>query len=225
MTKMKTAICKKILLTVLAVFSFLTLFKVSALATTEAEVNSSKKLALNYWENDELENEDKYEWYKAEFPKNGRFRVWMRPGDDADETTINAGWRFDIYEKSALTDPIKESKNVQSEYVTEWMAFAPTTVYIKVYAVSMKPTSHIPTCPFKLMVEYEESDYFEKEINDKASVANAIETNALYAGSLYKKDDTDWFSYNVTMKGRLSSRWLKVVRGTKPVTVSMSRWK
>ena len=175
--------------------------KSDAFAISQADADKSPEIKVNEVKTDKLESKGSELWYKVNITEPGYFRVTFGPSSDAKDDEINWGWNCKLYKKGDLTSEIVELDHVTESETTSWLAYSPDTFYIKVENNQNTNNFTCAFAPFDLKVEFNKSDVWEREENDKVTQANQINVNTIYYGVMGHKDDVDWFKFTVTEGG------------------------
>ena len=170
-------------------------------AISQADADKSPEIKVNDVKTDKLDGEDSVKWYKVNVTERGYFRMTLGPSADANSDDISWGWNAFLYKKGDLTAHIAELDHVQSKDATMWMAYYPDTYYIKVENNANYTTNMAASAPFDLKIEFNKSDVWEQEDNNKNINPNAINVNTTYNGITNVDDDIDWYKFTVTESG------------------------
>lgn len=81
------------------------------------------------------------------------------------------------------------------------------TYYLKVTEYSGSYYSYHNDMQYNLTLNFEPTDYCEKEINDSANKANQIEQGVMYKGALSSSYDYDWFKFDMASNGGCQVRF------------------
>lgn len=107
-------------------------------------------------------------------------------------TDVGYGW--DVFVYDAEGTQLLKIAEVKTDSTTMRLAFK-GLIYVKIVSAS---SNSYPAADYDLTVAQTVNPYWEKEQNENATSATQIATNATYTGSLYKRNDTDFYKVNVT---------------------------
>ena len=173
-------------------------------AITQAQAEASPEIKVNEVKTDKLNGPDDIKWYKVKVTERGYFRLTLGPNSGANSDDISWGWNAFLYKKDDLTAHIAELNHVTSKEAAMWMAYYPDTYYIKIEPNANYISNMVPTAPFDLMIEFNKTDVWEQEDNNKSVNPNAINVNTTYTGITNVDDDVDWYKFSVSENGLTS---------------------
>lgn len=148
-----------------------------------------------------LNTDDDENWYQVNMTKNGYFTLTL---DSTDTTPLSyiRGWNVGIYRSMQDPEPLYYLENVKTSGTTRNFYSAPGIWYVKVSVYNFYSGGNGPYNVFyHLTLNETEQPNCESEINDTQDKANSIQLNQEYTGTLYKKNDSDWFSFQTTTDG------------------------
>ncbi|MBR6159384.1 MAG: fibronectin type III domain-containing protein, partial [Lachnospiraceae bacterium] len=88
--------------------------------------------------------------------------------------------------------------NEMNEVVTYGTGLPAGTYYIEIDDLRSKGAQ------YQFTVTYKESNFYEKELNDKVSSANTISVNTFFHGNLMSNTDEDWYTFSLSTPGYVS---------------------
>lgn len=176
-------------------------FSTNAFAISQSEADASPEIKLNEIKTDSLEKPESEHWYKFTITEPGYFRISLGPNSAAKTDDLGWGWKYYIYKKGDLTATIGDDERITTTQKSNWFAFSPDTFYIRVVNSSDNKFFATDNQPFDIKVEFNKSDVWESEDNNKNNVANTIKVNTTYSGNLYYGEDIDWFKYTAPDDG------------------------
>ena len=176
-------------------------FSTNSYAISQADAEKSPEIKVNEVKTDKLEGQGSVKWYKVNISERGYFRITMSPNSEASEDELGFGWDVSLYPKDDLTAEIVKLDWVKSKKSSEWMAYHPDTFYICVKNANESMILNTARAPFDLKIEFNKSDVWEQEDNNKNIVANPINVNTTYTGITNVGDDIDWYKFTVTEAG------------------------
>ena len=173
----------------------------SAYAISPADADKSPEVKVNEIMTDKLGGKGDVKWYKVNVSERGYFRVTLGPNAEADVDDISWGWNCSLYKKGDLTGEIFKLDHVTTKEAMMWMAYKPDTFYIKIEHNADYNQTMLAKAPFDLMVEFNKTDFWEQEDNNKNVIANSINVNTTYTGITNVDDDNDWYKFTISEGG------------------------
>ena len=125
----------------------------------------------------------------------------LGPNADANSDDISFGWNVFLYKKGDLTAELVKLTHVTTKEASMWMAYYPDTYYIKVENNVNYVSALAAKAPFDLKIEFNKTDVWEQEDNNKSVNPNVINVNTTYNGITNVADDIDWYKFTVTEGG------------------------
>lgn len=144
---------------------------------------------------DSLKTEEAENWYKMKTTKDGYFTLKFDPFCENEY-----GWNIGIYDQNH--NQIKDYSSVKGTFISERIMFPKGTIFY----IKIEPW--IPSeryCPidvdYDIVVKQVSSSNWEKEENGTTTKANKLKSGKAMYGTLWKKDDVDYFSFKTTKNG------------------------
>lgn len=111
-------------------------------------------------------------------------------------------WNTCIYDYSNLNNPLLEKGFIGNATTTQHSPYVGLPA--GKYALLIKGNYYYSLTDYSFTINYTQSDYWEKENNNNASKANAIEVNSTISGSLQNSGDVDFYSFTIAKPSDVS---------------------
>lgn len=176
------------------------------------QVNASKDevdatgtvLTLNQAVTNQLSDKEEEQWYKFEITETGHFKLSLSVNAATDVNNINYGWKMSLYRSTDMQNAVKTVSGITSVGSTDELVLGMGIYYVMVCSQSNYMSSVAPLgCKYDLSVNFTPDASFEKEGNDTSDKCEPIAVNTLCKGSLYSKDDEDWYMVELTDSAKL----------------------
>ena len=195
---------KLLIVTIVFAIAFLWGTGSDSFAISPSEAEASPEITVNTVKTDYLPENETVRWYKFRITEPGYFTINLGPNSSADSEKLGWGWKATIYKKGDLTSNIGELDQVTEFQKSQIYSFRPDTFYIRVENYNKSMNYFTTKEKYDLKVEFNKSNTWEQEINDKAPNANVININTKYEGNFYNSEDVDWFKFIVKEPGDMS---------------------
>ena len=192
---------KAYLVTLIFALAIILGFSTNSYAISQADADKSPEIKVNEIKTDKLDGQNSVKWYKVNITEAGYFRLTFGPNSNAVSDDISWGWSVYLYKKGDLTAEIAKLDGVTKKEASMWMAYHPDTYYIKVESTNNYVTNLSAVAPFDLKIEFNKSNVWEQEDNNKNVVANPVNVNTTYTGITNDDEDIDWYKFTVTETG------------------------
>lgn len=178
-------------------------------------VSTANSIKVNAKYNGNISKSNDVDYYKFSLSNAGVVKFIF--GHDFVDSSGNY-WKLGVYNVDNLNDFLKEvhyAGNVYKDDTTYGLGL-PTGDYI----VKIESSYNYSNCQYHFNVNYEKSDFWEKESNNATNTSNKINVNTTYNGSLAYSNDTDNYTFSLNNSGVVS-----LVFGHDFVDSSSSYWK
>lgn len=155
-----------------------------------AGISVNTTYSANFTEN----NKEKY--YKITVPSAGSLNV------DFSHAYIESGntyWKMQIYNDGNHEElAYYEFKGNKISYSQQRFGVGAGTYYVKIYKYSYSDIV------FNFRFNYEATNSWETELNDTYQMADSINLNEQYYGSMQRREDADWYKFTTAQDGYIS---------------------
>ena len=155
-----------------------------------AGISVNTTYSANFTEN----NKEKY--YKITVPSAGSLNV------DFSHAYIESGntyWKMQIYNDGNHEElAYYEFKGNKISYSQQRFGVGSGTYYVKIYKYSYSDIV------FNFRFNYEATNSWETELNDTYQMADSINLNEQYYGSMQRREDADWYKFTTAQDGYIS---------------------
>lgn len=146
-----------------------------------------------------ISGEKDTDWYKICVDGTSAMSITFDIDSRTDVEKINYGWDIQIYD-STLKDCLKEYREIKSKLRTADLPVSKGDYYVLV-----KPHyawSELFDCIYNISVSFDSGNW-EAENNDQDVNATTLKPGEknMRTGTLYKRDDVDWYKVKVTKNG------------------------
>lgn len=169
------------------------------LNTFDAEATGFDKawgLSVNTTYTTKFTENNSERWYKITVPSDGTINI------DFNHQYIESSsvfWKMQFFNNGNHEElAYYEFKGNQISYSQKRFGVAAGTYYIKLYKYSYSDTT------FSFKINYEANGAWETERNDTYQLADHINVNEQYYGSLQRYDDVDWYTFTTAKDGYIS---------------------
>ena len=188
-------IIKKTINAILALIIF-AMCAVPAFAVQEREPNDSivqaTEISVNTVCYGTTHEDDIYDWYKFTISKNGY--VWLDfthdYGADSHDVCL---YSYDGTEQIKHFEVYVSSRSEKKTSPKQGLSAGTYYVMIDRYSSSVSN--------YSLKVNFNASDYWEKEFNDTIVTANTISVGNAFYGSTHEEDKYDWYRFTISKNG------------------------
>ena len=151
-------------------------------------------IAINSEITGHLENKEDTDAYRVLIPETSKVQIVWKAGEkNGNATAFTAA----LYSADNMTDCIiSYDLRLSTSKQMGTPLFLPAGVYyIQISAERFEDTDYM------LALQAEEAEYFETENNNSFEKANEIVPGQVYSGSLFEKEDVDWFRFTIEQPG------------------------
>ena len=154
-------------------------------------------LALNRKQTGRLEDKNDRDVYRMLLPRAAKTEFRWKAGD---KTGTSAAFRVQIFNSLDLVHTVASYDLVLSEKTQ----ISPSLfLQAGIYYVQVEPQRFSDT-DYQLTMKAEYEDHMETEENNTSDLATAMQVNEAYTGSLYKREDVDWYQVTLEKAGAMN---------------------
>ncbi|WP_010302335.1 pre-peptidase C-terminal domain-containing protein [Kurthia senegalensis] len=155
-------------------------------------VSTANAIALNKTYKGTISSSQDEDFYKVVLPKSGNIKIQIK-------NLANSEWRGDFLNASGkvLTSIYSDDSELVKGYSTVEVGLPKGTYYFKLHSGKYN-------AEYAFKLNYQQSEYFEKEQNDTITSANKIALNQYYQGTLQHNSDEDFYKFTLTTPGTVN---------------------
>lgn len=155
-------------------------------------VSTANAIALNKTYKGIISSYEDEDFYKVVLPKSGNIKIQIK-------NLANSEWQGDFLNASGnvLTSIYSDDSELVKGYSTVEVGLPKGTYYFKLLNGKYN-------AEYSFKLNYQQSEYFEKEQNDTITSANKIALNQYYQGTLQYSSDKDFYKFTLNTPGTVN---------------------
>ncbi|PAE25777.1 pre-peptidase C-terminal domain-containing protein [Bacillus sp. 7894-2] len=158
-----------------------------------ASISDAKAINVNQTYKGVLKDYDQEDFYKFTISAPGNITLAIKQKH-------NSTWQGEVLNSSGQ---VFESFLTDDSEMVSGDAARPVGLPAGTYYIKIENYSGTIGVNYEFKVQYTQSNYYEKELNDSLTTANAIELNKFYTGMLKRYDDKDFYKFTLTKPGNI----------------------
>lgn len=158
------------------------------------DASTANTIKLNQTYKGKMEDYDDDDFYKITLPSDGIVTLSVK-------RKSGMSWQAELFNTKGdkLEDLNTDASSIVFGYETREIGLPKGTYYI-----NLSDYYGTEDTPYEIKASFVNTNYYEKEINNEITKANAVKLNQYYKGKLSKYDDVDVFKFTVPADGNVT---------------------